>query len=153
MSAPRKSVKDLRESGSRHYPKAELKERESREVHALPTDTLAPPVYLPGSLVGQFHALAAKLRRMGALTELDADALARYLVAESNYIKATNKLTAALNAGNARDADRWSAIQDRFFRQCRAVGADLGLTAPGRSRMTLPPAPPEDEGSDLFGDG
>lgn len=153
MSAPRKSVKELRESGSRHYTKAELEAREAREVRAMPAEVLAPPYYLPGSLAGRFHALAEKLRRMGALTELDADALARYLVAENNYIRATNKLTAALNAGSARDADRWSAIQDRFFRQCRAAGADLGLTAPGRSRLTLSPAPPEDEGSDLFGDG
>jgi P27 family predicted phage terminase small subunit len=108
-------------------------------------------------LKAKFEQLAPVLIRMGVLTSLDADGLARYLIAESNYLRATNRLTSAMNTGNTVEADKWSAIQDRFFRQCRAAGSDLGLTVSGRCSLELPPgyeaeeAPGEE--ADLFGDG
>lgn len=81
--------------------------------------------------------------------------VSRYLVAKSNYIRATNRLTAAINSGNTREADTWSAIQDRFYRQCRSAGSDLGLTVSGRCALALPAgyaAESRDaEEDDLFG--
>lgn len=156
MPRKRQSVAALRASGSRHYSKAQLQEREAQEVKAPPVERLPPPIYLPPSLRAKFEQLAPVLIRMGVLTSLDADGLARYLIAEQNYLRATNRLTAAMNAGNTAEADKWSAIQDRFFRQCRAAGSDLGLTVSGRCSLVLPPgyaaeeAPGEE--ADLFGD-
>lgn len=156
MANPRQSVAMLKANGSRHYSKAQLEEREAAEVKAPKTDKVDPPRYLPAALAQKFNEIAPILVRMGTMTSLDADCLARYLVAEGNYIKATNKLTAAINAGNSTEADRWSTMQDRFFRQCRAAGSDLGLTVSGRCRLVLPggavPAPPDDEEAGLFGD-
>lgn len=155
MANPRQSVAMLKANGSRHYSKAQLEEREATEVKAPKTDKVEPPRYLPAPLAQKFNEIAPILVRMGTLTSLDADCLARYLVAEGNYIKATNKLTAAINAGNSTEADRWSAMQDRFFRQCRAAGLDLGLTVSGRCKLVLPcgtvPAPPDEEEAGLFG--
>ena len=156
MPRKRQSVAALRASGSRHYSNAQLEEREAQEVKAPPVERLPPPIYLPPSLRAKFEQLAPVLIRMGVLTSLDADGLARYLIAEQNYLRATNRLTAAMNAGNTAEADKWSAIQDRFFRQCRAAGSDLGLTVSGRCSLVLPPgytaeeAPGEE--ADLFGD-
>ena len=156
MPRKRRSVAALRASGSRHYSNAQLEEREAQEVKAPPVERLPPPTYLPPSLRAKFEQLAPVLIRMGVLTSLDADGLARYLIAEQNYLRATNRLTAAMNAGNTAEADKWSAIQDRFFRQCRAAGSDLGLTVSGRCSLVLPPgyaaekAPGEE--ADLFGD-
>jgi len=155
MSAPRKSVAALRASGSRHYSKAKLSEREAHEVNAPPATSLVPPSYLPASLAEKFRKLAPVLTRMGVLSELDGDCMARYLIAESNYLRVTSRLTSALNTGNLQDADKWSAMQDRFFKQCRAAGSDLGLTVSGRCRLVLPEGyPVENEGGegDLFGD-
>jgi P27 family predicted phage terminase small subunit len=99
--------------------------------------------------------IAPVLIRMGILSELDADGLARYLIAESNYLRVTNRLTAALNSGNLADADKLSSMQDRFFRQCRSAGSDLGLTVSSRCSLVLPggyqPDEPIEDG-DLFGD-
>lgn len=156
MSRPRKSVAALRASGSRHYSKQQLEEREAREVKAPPARELEPPVYLTESQARKFRELAPILINMGVLTSLDADGLARYLIAEQNYLRATNRLTQAMNAGNTAEADKWSAMQDRFFRQCRAAGSDLGLTVSGRARLELPPGfepeNPQGEEGDLFGD-
>lgn len=155
MSRPRKSVAALKATGSRHYTKEQLDEREAREVKAPPATCLNPPAYLPATLAEKFRKLAPILMRMGTLSEVDGDCLARYLIAESNYLRVTNRLTSALNTGNLQDADKWSAMQDRFFKQCRAAGSDLGLTVSGRCRLVLPEGytvEVEDGEGDLFGD-
>lgn len=156
MGRRRKSVAELQASGSRHYSKAQLEEREAVEIKPPPAKTVEPPYYLPPSLVAKFRQLAPVLIRMGVLTSVDGDCLARYLIAESNYLRATQRLTTAMNAGNTVEADKWSAIQDRFFKQCRAAGGDLGLTVSGRGRLELPaglkPEEASGEEADLFGD-
>ena len=156
MSRRRKSVAELRAGGSRHYSKAQLEERERIEVKPPPVRTLEPPNYLPQSLGTKFLQLAPVLINMGVLTSVDGDCLARYLIAESNYLRATQRLTSAMNTGNTVEADKWSSIQDRFFKQCRAAGGDLGLTVSGRGRLELPSGtgPEETPGgeADLFGD-
>lgn len=156
MARKRQTVAALRATGSRHYSKAQLAEREAREVKAPPAEELPPPDYLPASLAKKFRVLAPVLIRMGILTALDGDGLARYLIAEHNYLHATKQLMDAMKAGTAAEADRWSAIQDRFFRQCRSAGADLGLTVSGRCRLELPGGQAVEEVSgeeaELFGD-
>ena len=156
MPRKRQPVAALRANGSRHYSNAVLDEREAKEVKAPPAKRLEPPSYLPKSLAEKFGKLAPILIRMGVLTSLDADGLARYLIAEQNYLRATNRLTAAMNTGNTAETDKWSAIQDRFFRQCRSAGADLGLTVSGRCSLELPTGYAVEEASgeeaDLFGD-
>lgn len=155
MGRRRKSTAELRASGSRHYSKAQLDEREKTEVKPPPVKVLEPPRYLQASLVEKFNLLSPILIKMGVLTSVDGDCLARYLIAENNYLRATNRLTAAMNTGNTVEADKWSAIQDRFFRQCRAAGGDLGLTVSGRGRLELPsgyePEEAPGEEADLFG--
>ncbi len=156
MGRRRKSTAELRASGSRHYSEAQLEERAKTEVKPPPVKTLEPPTYLPTSLAAKFRQLAPVLINMGVLTSVDGDCLARYLIAENNYLRATNRLTSAMNTGNTVEADKWSAIQDRFFRQCRAAGGDLGLTVSGRGRLELPsghePEEAPGEEADLFGD-
>lgn len=156
MPPKRQPVSALRASGSRHYSQAQLEEREAREIKVPLTASIDPPTYLTSGLADKFRKLSPLLVQMGVLTHLDADGLARYLIAESNYLRATNRLTSAMNAGNSREADRWSAMQDRFFRQCRAAASDLGLTVSSRCSLELPqvfvPDAPSGEERDLFGD-
>ena len=156
MGPRRKSTAELRASGSRHYSKAQLEERERMEIKPPPVATLAPPRYLPQSLKAKFGQLAPVLIKMGVLTSVDGDCLARYLIAEANYLRACQRVTSALNAGNTEEASKWSAIQDRFFKQCRAAGGDLGLTVSGRGHLQLPAGSQNEapgEEADLFGDG
>ena len=152
MSKRREPVAALEASGSRHYSKSDLAERKESEVPA-PAAAPAPPDYLPASLVENFGRIAGILAAAGMMTELDSGSLARYLIAERDYLRATNRLNNAINTGNTADASAWSAMQDRFFRQCRMSAGDLGLTVSGRCRLLLPPAAGGgSEGADLYGD-
>ena len=127
------------------------------EIKAPTVDKLRPPSYLSGQLATEFAKLAPVLIQMGVLSSVDGDCLAMYLIAKQSYLRATKKFTDALNHGDADGASKWSAIQDRCFRQCRAAGMDLGLTVSSRCNLVIPNGAsavdiPGEE-ADLFGDG
>ena len=64
MPAKKKPVAVLKSDGSRHYTKAELADRESREVQAPKTEKVNPPAYLDRALVREFNKLAPVLVRL-----------------------------------------------------------------------------------------
>ena len=95
------------------------------------------PAYLPEELTARFEALAPELRAAGLLTSGDVDLLAKYLIAEHEYLRVTNKVTAAISRGDAQDAAAWVGIQDKLLRQCVTAGAEFGLTPSSRHRLGL----------------
>lgn len=97
----------------------------------------AAPPWLAGSLRARWQELAPIFYRMGTLTDLESGILARYIVAENNYLQVSNLLQQALNAGNGEDANKWLAAQDRLIKQMQALGDSLGLTAEKRKSMGL----------------
>lgn len=100
----------------------------------------AAPSYLDASLRARFDALAPDLTAMGVLTRLDADALARYVVSENEYLRVSKLAMEAIQRGDAADADKWASVQDRLLRQCMTAGAEFGLTPTGRrARGLIPP--------------
>ena len=103
-------------------------------------DVPAAPAYLEDALRDRFDQLAPDLAAMGTLTSLDADALARYVVSEHEYLRASRYALRAIQAGDAADADKWTTIQGKLLQQCTAAGAEFGLT-PGsrRTRGLIPP--------------
>lgn len=112
------------------------------------------PDYLPARLHSEFAAIAGELGELGLFTALDTDALARYLLAKQDYLMATQKLNGALAAGELSKAAKWSALQDRFFKQCRLSAGDIGLSLPTRFRLTGCGDDQGDteEADDLYGD-
>ena len=157
MPRKRQPTAVLRANGSRHYTKAHLAEREAMELKAPKTDALMPPAYLSEQLSMEFAKLAPILIQMGVLSSVDGDGLAMYLIAKQSYLRATKKFTDALNRGDTDGASKWSAIQDRCFRQCRAAGMDLGLTVSSRCNLVIPNGATavdlSGEEADLFGEG
>lgn len=100
----------------------------------------AAPAYLDASLKERFEALAPDLAAMGTLTALDVDALARYIVSEHEYLRASRLAMQAIARGDAAEADKWASVQDRLLRQCMAAGAEFGLTPSARrARGLIPP--------------
>lgn len=97
----------------------------------------AAPAWLAGSLRVRWQELAPIFYRMGTLTDLESGILARYIVAENNYLQVSNLLQQALSAGNGEDANKWLAAQDRLIKQMQALGDSLGLTAEKRKSMGL----------------
>ena len=105
-------------------------------ANRLPT----PPAYLDASLRERFNALAPDLTAMGTLTFLDADALARYIVSENEYLRVSHLAMAAIDSGDSAEADKWASVQDRLLKQCMTAGAEFGLTPSARrARGLIPP--------------
>ena len=154
MPRQRQTVAMLKANGSRHYTKEELTEREQREVRPPEVDELTPPKYLPKQLAGKFSEISGILLEMGLLSSLDGDCLARYLIAEHNYLNATQFVTKSMRMEDALEASKWASVQDKFFRQCRAAASDMGLTVTSRCRLEMPggDSMAADPDADLYGD-
>lgn len=86
---------------------------------------LDAPAYLPEALRERFEAMAEQLSCHGIDREIVAGCLAQYLVSEQQYLRVTNRLTAAMSRGDEDGAAKWGAQQERSFRQCRAAAATL----------------------------
>lgn len=86
-----------------------------------------PPAYLDESLRLRWAELAPVVSP-GTLTRATAGAFARYVVAEQEYLRATQHALRALHVGLADEAAVWSAVQERFGRELTALGRMFGLT-------------------------
>lgn len=100
----------------------------------------AAPAWLAGSLRQRWDELAPIFTRMGTLSELETGNLARYIVAENNYLQVSNNLQRALSSGDAEDVGKWLTAQEKLIRQIITLGETLGLTAEKRKAMgwTIP---------------
>lgn len=123
--------------GKKHLTKAEIEARRSQEIKVDYKDVKAPD-YLPNNLLEEFDEIAEKLLNIGVMTELDEDALARYLLSKQTYLQYTSLLMRALKENRIGDADKLTTMQDKAFKQCRASASDLGLTIASRCRLVLP---------------
>lgn len=106
---------------------------------AKPSKVPPAPAYLDGALRERFDALAPDLVAMGTLTDLDVDALAKYVVSQNEYLRVSQLAMQAIARGDAADADRWVSIQDRLLKQCLTAGAEFGLTPNSRRARGLSP--------------
>ena len=144
----RQPVDLLIAKGKKHLGKDEIEARRAQEIK-VDFKNVKAPEYLPESLHKEFDEIAAKLLAIGVMTELDEDALARYLLSKQTYLQYTSLLTKALKQNRIGDADKLTTMQDKAFKQCRASASDLGLTIASRCRLVLPegngPAPKENK--------
>ncbi len=75
------------------------------------------------------------------MTNLDIDALARFVIARKMYLEITNRL---LESPELMVADKdVVTTQDKLFKQCRAAASDLGLTISSRCKLVVPKQPEE----------
>lgn len=108
--------------------------------------TAKPPKWLPESLKKDFRALGKRLIAAGIYTDLDADTLGRYFVAQHQWLIATGEAEKALTKTGAtghqvpdlEGAEAWGRVQDRYFKQARNCANDLGLTVTSRCRLVIP---------------
>ena len=131
--------------GKKHLTKAEIKTRKDQEID-VPFVDIEAPSYLPKKLIDEFDEIAAKLKSLNIMTELDEDCLARYLLSKSNYLKITKKLNSIISKKDTKvsEIDALISIQDKLFKQCRSAAGDLGLSISSRCKLIVPfdPTPP-----------
>lgn len=128
----------VKANGRKHLSQAEEARRRAGEVKVQQAKTAKPPKWLPEALKKEFRAVGKRLIAAGIYTDLDADTLGRYLVAQHQWIIATGEAENALGQRDQEQAESWGRVQDRYFKQARNCANDMGLTVTSRCRLVMP---------------
>ncbi|TDQ39227.1 phage terminase small subunit P27 family [Aureibacillus halotolerans] len=148
MAGSRQPINLVVAKGKKNLTKKEIEERMKAEVQA-ERDKVQPPAYLTKKLKDEFTEIANELLRINIMTNLDNDALARFVMAQDLYIKITKALlkekpivknpTTGEEGLNGKHIEL-TKTQDKLFKQVRAAASDLGLTISSRCKLVLPKA-------------
>ncbi|MGU9539252.1 phage terminase small subunit P27 family [Clostridium tepidum] len=135
MARPRQPTDLLLVKGKKHLTKAEIEDRKRKEIKA-PSDKVKAPSYLPADLKKEFNKIAKELKEIGIITNLDIDALARFIIAKKMYLELTKQI---LKKPELMIVDKdIVTTQDKLFKQCRSSASDLGLTISSRCKLVVP---------------
>ena len=137
MGGQRLPIEVVQARGSKHLTKAEIKERQEREIKPITDDIIAPD-YLTKKQKEEFYTISEQLQKLKIMGETDVDALARYIVANDFYINAVKQLRKPETKSDPLKFEAWSKIQERYFKQCRSSANDLGLSISSRCKLVLP---------------
>lgn len=95
------------------------------------------PAYLSGALRLRWSELAPELTKLGTLDELSAELLAKYILAENEYLQISKLVQDAIKAESAEDAGKWIAAQDKLTKTILSLGGELGITPRSRQARGL----------------
>lgn len=130
-----------------HLTKAEIEERQAGEIHVPFTDVKPPKYLTTNAQKKEFNEIAEKLLALNIFTELDIDALARYIIAKELYLIYSKKLKFMVRERDAdlKEIDAVQRLQDKAFRQCVTGANELCLNVSSRAKLVVPPPPEEDD--------
>jgi P27 family predicted phage terminase small subunit len=137
MAGARQPIDLVIANGKKHLTKAEIEQRKAEEVRA-PCECIEPPPYLQGAMAKEFVEYAEKLEKIGIISDLDVDCLARYILSKSMYLKLTSKLQNEVKEGRYAAAEKLLTMQDKSFKQCQSCASALGLTISSRCKLVVP---------------
>ena len=136
MAGQRLPLEVVQARGSKHLTKAEIQERQDREIKPV-TDNIVAPGYLTKKQKEEFYKIADQLKKLKILGETDVDALARYIVANDFYINAVKQMRKKEVKEDPVKFEAWAKIQERYFKQCRSSANDLGLSISSRCKLVV----------------
>ena len=137
MAGQRLPLEVVQARGSKHFTKAEIRERQEQEIKPI-TDNIIAPDYLTKKQKEEFYRIADQLQKLKILGETDVDALGRYITANDFYINAVKKMRTKEVKDDPIKFGAWAKIQERYFKQCRASANDLGLSISSRCKLVVP---------------
>lgn len=151
MARPREPIDLIAAKGRKHLTIEEYKERKEGEVTAS-ADNVKPPAFLLKKEREKFEELAKQLIELKIMSNLDCDVLARYIRAETEYVKITKQLQKikfspdkksmvaedVQLAGQYEKYNFLSKIQNRLMKACNENARELGLTISSRCKLVIP---------------
>ena len=137
MGGQRLPIEVVQARGSKHLTKAEIQERQEREIKPI-SDNIIAPAYLTKKQKEEFYLISDQLEKLKIMGETDVDALARYIVANDFYINAVKQMRKPEVKSNPVHFEAWAKIQERYFKQCRSSANDLGLSISSRCKLVVP---------------
>ena len=139
--------------GKKHLTKEEIEQRKAGEIKPI-IDGISPPDYLLKDQKEEFIKTADQLKKLKIMGETDVDTLARYVVANSLYIKTVKKIRKPSVINDPAEFDFYTRILDKYFKMCRNCANDLGLTITSRTKLVVPEPPkPKSNKFDKFKKG
>lgn len=135
MAGPRQPISLIEAKGKKHLTKKEIEERKATEVKG-ETDNVKAPLYLPEDLKIEFDRIANELLRIDIMSNLDNEALARFVVSEFNYQKITKEVLKT--SIDDEKYFNYLIMQEKAFKQSRQAATDLGLTISSRCKLIIP---------------
>lgn len=139
MAGQRLPLEVVQARGRKHLTKAEIEERQEREIKPI-TDNIVAPEYLSKKQKTTFYKLSSQLEKLKIMGETDVDALARYIISNDFYIHAYKQLRKTEVKKNPMLFEQWTKVLEKYFKQCRASANDLGLTISSRCKLVVPEA-------------
>ena len=91
MAGSRQPIELVMAKGKKHLSKEEIKERMESEIHA-PSDNIEIPSYLTKSQKAKFEFYASQLLDLNIMSNLDSEALAKYITTNDMDEMVTKKL-------------------------------------------------------------
>ena len=137
MAGQRLPLEVVQARGSKHLTKAEIQERQENEIKPI-TDNIIAPAFLTKKQKDEFDRIADQLKKLKIMGETDVDALARYIVANEFYVNAVKQMRKKEVREDPYKFEKWSNIQERYFKQCRSSANDLGLSISSRCKLVVP---------------
>ena len=121
--------------------------RKNRKAHHVPLEhpmehsIIEPPDFLTTvEQTARFSAIAEHLNERGDLTELDADAVGRYVIAYEVYCSTKNEARHVLKDRDGDERQK-ASVQQRLSKATKDVrdcAADLGMTITSRGKLNMP---------------
>lgn len=142
MAGQRQPIELVIAKGSKNLTKAEIEQRRNSEIKPV-TDDIVAPGYLTKKQKEEFNRIANQLQKLKIMGETDVDALSRYIVANDFYVNAVKKLRSKEVRDDIDLFEKWTKLQDKYFKQCRSSANDLGLSISARCKLVVPQAKPE----------
>lgn len=148
MARPRQPADLVKAKGRTHMSRREYEEKKNGELDVPFTD-VCPPDYLTAKQKEEFYEISDKLTALGIFTELDVDALGRYIISRALYLQFTKQLKSILKDKEAdmREISAAQMAQDKAFRQCVTSANELCLNVSSRAKLVIPKPPSDDEES------
>lgn len=137
MGGQRLPIEVVQARGSKHLTKAEIQERQEREIKPIAENIIAP-AYLTKKQKDEFYLISEQLKKLKIMGETDVDALARYIVANEFYINAVKQMRKPEIKSDPFKFEAWAKVQERYFKQCRSSANDLGLSISSRCKLVVP---------------
>lgn len=153
---------------SKHLTNDEIDKRKKHEEKMRgPTNKVEPPSYLTAKQKKEFVEIAEELMALEIFSNLDVDALARYLDSKHQYLQLIRDMkkikpttTVELDSGKKMtiangDYPMLLRAKNTLFTECRQAASDLGLTISSRLKLVIPQPQnnqPKSEAQKRFGD-
>ncbi len=147
MARPRQPADLVKAKGRTHLSQKEYEEKKNSELDVPFTD-VCPPEYLTAKQKKEFTEISDLLVALGIFTELDVDALGRYIISRDLYLQFTKQLKSKLqdNEVDMREISAAQMAQDKAFRQCVTSANELCLNVSSRAKLVIPqPTDGEDD--------